>query len=52
VQSIPREHEEQVLAVAEEIDRVEDQIRTLVRGGMTLVQARRELGYHKLQSKR
>src|ERR1700676_1336876 len=31
---IPQEHEEQVLLLAEEIDHVEDQIRTLVRGGM------------------
>jgi 4-hydroxy-4-methyl-2-oxoglutarate aldolase len=49
---IPQEHEEQVLAAAEEIDQVEDRIRTLVRGGMTLVEARRQLGYHKLQTKR
>jgi regulator of RNase E activity RraA len=49
---IPKEHEDQVLLVAEEIDHVEDQIRTLVRGGMTLVEARRQLGYHKLQTKR
>ena len=41
-----------MLTVAEEIDRVEDQIRTLVRGGMTLVEARQQLGYHKLQTKR
>jgi len=49
---IPREHEHRVLEVAEEIDRVEDQIRTLVRGGMTLVQARHQMGYHKLQTKK
>jgi regulator of RNase E activity RraA len=49
---IPREHEDRVLEVAEEIDRVEDQIRDLVRGGKSLVEARRELGYHKLQTKR
>jgi regulator of RNase E activity RraA len=49
---IPKEHEDQVLLVAEEVDHVEDQIRTLVRGGMTLVEARRQLGYHKLQTKR
>jgi 4-hydroxy-4-methyl-2-oxoglutarate aldolase len=49
---IPKEHEEQVLLVAEEVDHVEEQIRTLVRGGMTLVEARRQLGYHKLQTKR
>jgi 4-hydroxy-4-methyl-2-oxoglutarate aldolase len=49
---IPKEHEDQVLQVAEEVDRVEDQIRTLVRGGMTLVEARKQLGYHTLQTKR
>src|SRR5215472_17276828 len=49
---IPREHEEQILAVAEEIDRAEDQIRSLVRGGMKLAEARKQLGYHKLQSKK
>jgi regulator of RNase E activity RraA len=49
---IPKEHEDQVLLVAEEVDHVEDQIRTLVRGGMTLVEARKQMGYHKLQTKR
>lgn len=49
---IPKEHEDQVLQVAEEVDRVEDQIRSLVRGGMTLVEARKQLGYHTLQTKR
>lgn len=49
---IPKEHEDQVLLVAEEIDHVEDQIRFLVRGGMTLIEARKQLGYHKLQTKR
>jgi regulator of RNase E activity RraA len=52
VVAIPKEHEEQVLLVAEEIDQVEDQIRTMVRAGVTLVEARKKLGYHKLQSKR
>jgi regulator of RNase E activity RraA len=49
---IPKEHEDQVLLVAQEVDHVEDQIRTLVRGGMTLVEARKQMGYHKLQTKR
>jgi 4-hydroxy-4-methyl-2-oxoglutarate aldolase len=49
---IPKVHEDQVLQVAEEVDRVEDQIRSLVRGGMTLVEARKQLGYHTLQTKR
>ncbi len=48
---IPREHEDEILAVAEEVDRIDDQIRTLVLGGTSLVEARKQLGYHKLQSK-
>jgi 4-hydroxy-4-methyl-2-oxoglutarate aldolase len=52
VVAIPREHEDAVLAAAEDIDRVEQQIRERVRNGMTLVEARRELGYHRLQSKK
>src|ERR1700676_5278288 len=47
-----RTGKDRVQLVAEEVDHVEDQIRTLVRGGMTLVEARRQLGYHKLQTKR
>lgn len=49
---IPRAHEDQVLNVAEEIDAVEEQIRRSVQSGMTLVEARRQLGYHKLQTKK
>lgn len=49
---IPREHEEAVLAAAEEIDGVEQQIRALIDAGRTLAEARRELGYHQLQSRR
>ncbi len=52
VVAIPREHEEAILAAAEQIDEVEQQIRQRVRNGMTLVEARRELGYHKLQTKK
>jgi regulator of RNase E activity RraA len=48
---IPRVHEEEVLKIAEEIDAIEEQIRRAVLDGKTLVEARRELGYHKLQSK-
>ena len=48
---IPRAHEHQILTVAEEIDAKEEQIREAVRGGMTLVEARRQLGYHKLQTR-
>jgi regulator of RNase E activity RraA len=49
---IPREHEDAVLAAAEDIDRVEQQIRALINAGKTLADARRELGYHQLQSRR
>ena len=49
---IPREHEDAVLAAAEEIDRIEQQIRALIDAGKTLADARRELGYHQLQSRR
>ena len=49
---IPRAREDEVLTVAEEIDAVEDQIRSAVKEGKTLTEARRLLGYHKLQTKR
>ena len=49
---IPKEHEDRVLAAAEEIDAVESQIRNFVNEGMTLAEARKQLGYHKLQTKR
>jgi regulator of RNase E activity RraA len=49
---IPREHEEDVLRVAEEIDQVEGQILKAVREGSPLVEARKQFGYHTLQTKR
>jgi regulator of RNase E activity RraA len=49
---IPRAHEEAVLAAAEEIDAVEQQIRAALERGKTLAEARRELGYHQLQTRR
>ena len=49
---IPREHEDAVLAAAEDIDRIEQQIRALIDTGKTLAEARREVGYHQLQSRR
>jgi 4-hydroxy-4-methyl-2-oxoglutarate aldolase len=49
---VPRAHEEAVLAAAEEIDATEQKIRDAVRAGRTLVEARRELGYHQLQTRR
>ena len=52
VLAIPRAHEDSVLAAAEEIDAIEQQIRALVDQGKTLAEARRQLGYHQLQSRR
>jgi len=48
---IPRLHEDAVLAAAEEIDAVEQKIRAAVNDGRTLAEARRQLGYHQLQSR-
>jgi len=49
---IPREHEAEVLRIAEEIDQVEGQILQAVREGSRLVDARKRFGYHSLQTKR
>jgi 4-hydroxy-4-methyl-2-oxoglutarate aldolase len=49
---IPKTHENDVLTVAEEIDSVEGQILTSVRAGSRLVEARKQFGYHNLQSKK
>lgn len=49
---IPREHEEDVLRIAEEVDQVEGQILKAVREGSRLVEARQKYGYHTLQTKR
>ncbi len=48
---IPREHEERVLASAEEIQKAEDAIRASVRGGMSLREARETHRYHQLQTR-
>lgn len=52
VVAIPQVHEDVILAAAEEIDAAESQIRALVNEGHTLTEARKQLGYHKLQTKR
>ena len=49
---IPRVHEDAVLTAAEEIDAVEQQIRAAVTEGRTLGEARQQLGYHQLQSRK
>ena len=49
---IPKEHEEAVLAAAEEIHAAEDNIRQAVRGGMRLDEARQQFKYHQLQTRK
>jgi regulator of RNase E activity RraA len=49
---IPRAHEDAVLTAAEEIDRIEQQIRGAIDEGRTLKEARQLLGYHQLQTRR
>lgn len=49
---IPREIEEQVVEVATSIETAEQRIRDAVLAGSRLDQARKELGYHTLQSRR
>ena len=49
---IPRQHEDAVLAAAEEIDAVEQRIREAVKGGLSLREARAQHGYHHLQSRK
>jgi 4-hydroxy-4-methyl-2-oxoglutarate aldolase len=52
VVAIPRQHEAEVLAIAEGIATAEEAIRKSVRGGKRLDEARKEFGYHQLQTKR
>jgi regulator of RNase E activity RraA len=52
VVAIPQAHEEAILTNAEQIDAAESEIRRLVTEGNTLTEARKKLGYHKLQTKR
>ena len=49
---IPSAHESEVLDIAEAVDRAEDRIRSAVKGGMRLDEARRQEGYHQLQTKK
>lgn len=48
--AVPRVHAEEVLAVAQEITAVEDQIMEHVKSGMLLKEARKRSGYHTLQT--
>jgi 4-hydroxy-4-methyl-2-oxoglutarate aldolase len=47
---LPTAHEDAILDAAEEIGRAEDAIRAFAREGARLDEARREYGYHRLQS--
>ena len=49
---IPREHEAEVLAIANEIRSAEDQIREACRSGERLDRARERFRYHQLQTRR
>jgi regulator of RNase E activity RraA len=49
---LPKEHEDAVLAAAEEIAAAEDHIREACRGGMRLDEARRQFKYHSLQTRK
>ena len=52
VVAIPQAHEDAILTNAEQIDAAEAEIRALVNEGRTLTEARKQLGYHNLQTKR
>jgi len=49
---IPHDKAEEVLKIAIEIDEVEQKILEMLEKGMTLREARKQMGYHKLQTKR
>lgn len=51
VVAIPAHRVDEVLEAAREIARAEDAIREAVEGGMTLREARAQLGYHSLQTR-
>ena len=48
---IPQAFEDQVLAIAEEVEAAENHIRAAVRGGMRLDEARKQFNYHQLQTR-
>jgi len=48
---IPRAREDEILAIAEEIETAEQRIRDLVASGKTLKEARVQQRYHNLQSR-
>ncbi len=51
VVAIPKAYEDEVLTIAEEIDATEDRIRQAVKAGKRLDEARKDFGYHALQTR-
>ncbi len=51
VVAIPKAYEDEVLSIAEEIDATEDRIREAVKTGKRLDEARKDFGYHALQTR-
>ena len=51
VVAIPMAYEDEVLTIAEEIDATEDRIREAVKAGKRLDEARKDFGYHALQTR-
>lgn len=49
---IPKEKAEEILTVAQEIDTKESGILAALKAGSTLAEARKQSGYHHLQTKR
>jgi len=49
---IPQANEDRLLSIAEEIDAIEEKIRQAVLEGMRLTDARKQYGYHQLQTKK
>lgn len=52
VVAIPAGRIDEVLAIAEEIEATEDRIRQAIGGGVSLREARAQLGYHTLQTRK
>jgi len=49
---IAQQHEETILKAANEIDQAEERIREAIGKGASLLEARTQMGYHQLQSRR
>jgi 4-hydroxy-4-methyl-2-oxoglutarate aldolase len=49
---VPHDRAEEILKIAKEIDEVEQSILRMLDRGMTMREARKQTGYHKLQTKR